>query len=219
MRNLVILIVIILVVGISFFLLLSRDSDNKAIEDINLSENPSLSTGENEMNKKQFSSAPTTLPESDRVGKKARFETNQGNFTISLYGTKTPKTVSNFIFLTKEGFYNGLTFHRVIDGFMIQGGDPDGNGTGGPGYKFEDEFDSSLTFSKVGVLAMANSGPNTNGSQFFITVAPTPHLNSKHTIFGKVVEGYEVVEKISKLSAGGSGSPTNPVVIKKIQII
>jgi len=219
MRNLVIFIVIILVVGFSFFLLLSKDSAEEAIKDIDLSENPSQSTEENKMSSKQYSNAPTTLPENERVGKKARFETNQGTFTLSLYGAKAPKTVSNFIFLTREGFFNGLAFHRVIDGFMIQGGDPDGNGTGGPGYKFEDEFDSSLTFSKVGLLAMANSGPNTNGSQFFITVAPTPHLNAQHTIFGEVIEGYEIVEKISKLAADATDSPESPVTIKKIEII
>ncbi|MDP4000927.1 MAG: peptidylprolyl isomerase, partial [bacterium] len=141
------------------------------------------------MNSKQYAQAPDVLPEAERIGKKARFETNLGKFTIDLFGDKAPKTVSNFIFLAKDGFYNDLTFHRVIEGFMIQGGDPKGDGTGGPGYKFEDEFDDSLTFSKPAILAMANSGPNTNGSQFFITVALTPHLNGLHTIFGEVTEG------------------------------
>ncbi|OGY23798.1 MAG: peptidylprolyl isomerase [Candidatus Woykebacteria bacterium RBG_13_40_7b] len=169
------------------------------------------------MNSKQYTSAPEVLPESERINKKARFETSQGNFTIALFGEKTPKTVSNFIFLAKEGFYDGLTFHRVIDEFMIQGGDPKGDGTGGPGYQFEDEFDSSLTFSKVGLLAMANSGANTNGSQFFITVAPTEHLNGKHTIFGEIIEGYDIVEKISKVTTGEGDKPQEPVVINKIE--
>jgi len=171
------------------------------------------------MSAKSYSAFPGVLAESERVGKKAKVDTNLGSFTINLFGDKAPKTVSNFIFLAKDGFYNGLTFHRVIDNFMIQGGDPSGNGTGGPGYQFEDEFDPSLTFSKPGVLAMANSGPATNGSQFFVTVAAAEWLNNKHTIFGEVVEGMDVVEKISKTPRDQSDKPLEAVVIKKIEII
>lgn len=171
------------------------------------------------MSAKSYSAFPGLLAENERVGKKAKFDTNLGSFTINLFGDKAPKTVSNFIFLAKDGFYNGLVFHRVIDNFMIQGGDPSGNGTGGPGYQFEDEFDSSLTFSKPGMLAMANSGPATNGSQFFVTVSATEWLNSKHTIFGEVVEGMDVVEKISKTPRDQSDKPLEAVVIKKIEII
>lgn len=218
MRNLIIFLVIIAVVAISFYFLLSRNSGSEDISDINITEQSTQST-QREMNQKQYSSPPGILPETERIGKKAKFETNQGNFTINLFGEKAPKTVSNFIFLAKDGFYNGLTFHRVITGFMIQGGDPAGNGTGGPGYSFEDEFDSSLTFSKPGILAMANSGPNTNGSQFFITVAPTPNLNNLHTIFGEVVEGNDTVAKISKLQTDSSDKPLQPVVIKKLEIL
>jgi len=122
---------------------------------------------------------------------------NGGQFVVQLFDDQAPKTVNNFVFLARNCFYDGTTFHRVIDGFMAQGGDPTGTGTGGPGYQFEDEF-SDLTFDKPGLLAMANSGPNTNGSQFFITYAPTPHLNGLHTIFGQVVEGMDVVNGITR---------------------
>ena len=166
------LIVLGIIVGaaVIIFVLTSRNDPSKDTKDGQVSLGPSA-TKESQMNSKQYSQAPDVLPEAERVGKKARFETSQGTFTIDLFGTQAPKTVSNFIFLAKEGFYDSLTFHRVIADFMIQGGDPAGNGTGGPGYQFEDEFDPSLTFSKKGILAMANSGPATNGSQFFITVA------------------------------------------------
>ena len=120
-----------------------------------------------------------------------------GEFVVRLFADKAPKTVNNFIFLAREGYYDGTTFHRVLDGFMAQGGDPTGTGAGDPGYKFEDEV-SDLTFDKPGLLAMANSGPNTNGSQFFITYVPTPHLNGKHTIFGEVIEGMDVVNAITR---------------------
>jgi cyclophilin family peptidyl-prolyl cis-trans isomerase len=119
-----------------------------------------------------------------------------GTFVIELYVDKAPITVNNFIFLARQGFYDGVTFHRVLEGFMAQTGDPTGSGMGGPGYEFEDEF-SDLIFDKPGLVAMANSGPNTNGSQFFITFGPTPHLNGRHTIFGQVVEGMEMVLSIT----------------------
>ncbi|HEX5809558.1 MAG TPA: peptidylprolyl isomerase [Anaerolineales bacterium] len=119
-----------------------------------------------------------------------------GEFVVELFADKTPVTVNNFVFLAQQGYYTGTTFHRVLEGFMAQGGDPTGTGTGGPGYQFEDEF-SDLTFDKPGLLAMANAGSNTNGSQFFITYAPTPHLNGLHTIFGEVIEGMDVVNSIT----------------------
>ncbi len=223
MKNLLpILVVILIVGGIIFLFNSSGGSDDTTLNtttDQETDQSTNKDKGEINMNSKQYSSFPGKLAESERVGKKARFETNLGNFTVTLFGNKAPNTVSNFIFLAKEGFYNELTFHRAIADFMIQGGDPLGNGTGGPGYSFEDEFDSSLTFSKPGILAMANSGPNTNGSQFFITVAPTPHLNSLHTIFGEVVEGNDIVEKISKVQVDSSDRPSQPVVIKRIEII
>src|SRR5512141_1380633 len=127
---------------------------------------------------------------------KARMETDKGTMVIELFADKTPKTVNSFVFLSREGFYDGVIFHRVIDNFMVQGGDPTGTGRGGPGYKFGDEFDISLKHDKQGVLSMANAGPGTNGSQFFITHGPTPHLNGKHTVFGQVVEGLDVLMSI-----------------------
>lgn len=120
-----------------------------------------------------------------------------GEFVVQLFPDKAPVTVNNFVYLARNGFYDGTTFHRVLDGFMAQGGDPTGTGSGGPGYQFEDEI-SDLTFDKPGLLAMANAGPNTNGSQFFITYVPTPHLNGLHTIFGEVIEGMDVVEGITR---------------------
>src|SRR3990167_8642032 len=218
MKTLLIVSGIIVVVVVIILALASGNDQSKATNDGPTSIN-TAATKEAQMSSKQYSQAPDVLPEAERVGKKARFETNLGNFTAALFGDKVPKAVSNFIFLAKEGFYEGLIFHRVIADFMIQGGDPKGDGTGGPGYKFEDEFDSSLTFSKPAILAMTNSGPNTNGSQFFITVTPTTHLNNKHTIFGEVTEGYDVVEKISQVETGASDKPKDPVIIKKIEIL
>jgi cyclophilin family peptidyl-prolyl cis-trans isomerase len=126
----------------------------------------------------------------------ARMETEKGEMVIELFADKAPKTVNNFVFLSRQGFYNGIIFHRVIADFMVQGGDPSGTGTGGPGYKFEDEFDSSLKHDKPGVLSMANAGPGTNGSQFFITHVPTPWLDNKHSVFGQVAEGMDVLMSI-----------------------
>ncbi len=148
----------------------------------------------------------------------ATLKTNKGDIVLDLFSKETPKTVNNFLALAGNGFYNGVTFHRVIQGFMIQGGDPTGTGSGGPGYTFEDEIVPSLVFDGPGILAMANSGPSTNGSQFFITVAPTLHLNGKHTIFGRVSQGQDVVEAISKVPAGAGDKPLTPVVIQSIVI-
>jgi peptidyl-prolyl cis-trans isomerase B (cyclophilin B) len=127
---------------------------------------------------------------------KATLDTNKGTIELALYPEYAPKTVNNFVFLANDGFYDGLTFHRVISNFMIQGGDPTGNGTGGPGYRFEDETRLNPLTHETGVISMANAGPNTNGSQFFITHSPQPHLNGKHTVFGKVTKGMDVVNAI-----------------------
>lgn len=130
--------------------------------------------------------------------KQATIETSKGNIVIELYDDKVPKTVANFEKLAGEDFYDGLKFHRVIDDFMVQTGCPQGTGTGGPGYQFEDEFHAELTHDGPGVLSMANSGPNTNGSQFFITHVPCPWLDNKHSIFGKVTEGQDIVNAIAQ---------------------
>ena len=128
----------------------------------------------------------------------ASIETDRGTIEIQLYPEHAPKTVNNFVFLAKEGFYDGLTFHRVINNFMIQGGDPTGTGTSGPGYKFADETYGNPLKHETGVISMANAGPNTNGSQFFITHSPQPHLNGHHTVFGKVTKGQDVVNAIKQ---------------------
>lgn len=148
-------------------------------------------------------------------------ETNMGNITIALKPDAAPKAVENFLQLAGKGYYNDVIFHRVIKGFMIQGGDPTGTGRGGEsvyGKPFEDEVTPSLTFTKPGILAMANAGPRTNGSQFFITTAATPWLNNKHTIFGEVIEGYSVVQKIENTAVNGQDKPLTPVKILKITL-
>jgi peptidyl-prolyl cis-trans isomerase B (cyclophilin B) len=138
----------------------------------------------------------------------AILHTNKGDITIELTPDKTPVTVASFVNLIKHDYYSGITFHRVIPGFVIQGGDPTGTGSGGPGYKFEDEFDPSLKHSSAGILSMANAGPKTNGSQFFITLDPQPHLDNRHSVFGKVTSGMDVVKKI----AGGDKIESAEVV-------
>src|SRR5690349_21104758 len=163
----------------------------------------------------------------------AHFTTSEGAFTIRLFEDEVPNTVANFVGLAegtkewtdpksgqkvKRPYFDGLIFHRVIDGFMIQGGDPLGTGTGGPGYKFKDEFHPDLTFDKPHLLAMANAGPGTNGSQFFITVAPTTWLNRKHTIFGEVTKGADIVDAIAKAPTGPQDRPRTGVVINKISV-
>jgi cyclophilin family peptidyl-prolyl cis-trans isomerase len=141
---------------------------------------------------KQWSKPPAMVIDTKKKYS-AVMHTEKGDITIELFADKTPKTVNNFVFLAREGFYNGVIFHRVIADFMVQGGDPTGTGSGGPGYKFEDEFNPTLKHDKPGVLSMANAGRNTNGSQFFITHVPTPWLDMKHTVFGEVVKGMDVV--------------------------
>ena len=141
-------------------------------------------------------SSPPTMEIDPSQSYEAVFRTEIGEFRVRLLADQAPMTVNNFVFLAKQGYYDNTTFHRVLPGFMAQGGDPTGTGGGGPGYTFEDEFDPDLLFDQAGRLAMANRGPNTNGGQFFITYAPTPHLNGLHTIFGVVVEGAEVLSRL-----------------------
>lgn len=149
------------------------------------------------MSEKQWSSPPSMQIDSEKTYY-ATIETNKGPIEIELYPKYAPKTVNNFVFLAQQGFYDGITFHRVISNFMIQGGDPTGTGRGGPGYRFEDEVKGNPLTHDTGVISMANAGPNTNGSQFFITHSPQPHLNGKHTVFGKVIKGMDVVNAIQQ---------------------
>ena len=163
----------------------------------------------------------------------ANFSTTEGDFKVRLFDDKAPRTVANFVDLaegskeftdpktrqkTTRPFYDGLTFHRVIDGFMIQGGCPLGNGMGGPGYQFADEFGAGLRHDREGLLSMANSGPNTNGSQFFITLAPTPWLDNKHAIFGEVTEGLDVIRRIGKTRTGPNDRPAKEIVVSSVSI-
>ncbi|MBN2603896.1 MAG: peptidylprolyl isomerase [Candidatus Thermoplasmatota archaeon] len=148
----------------------------------------------------------------------AEFKTNMGNFEIELFENRVPKTVNNFLKLVGDGFYNGIIFHRVIKGFMIQGGCPEGTGRGGPGYTIPDEFHPDLKHNSPGMLSMANAGPNTGGSQFFITVAPTPWLDNHHSVFGKVVDGMEIVTNISKIQTDRNDRPLKEVIINSINI-
>ncbi|HEX2168064.1 MAG TPA: peptidylprolyl isomerase [Longimicrobiales bacterium] len=141
----------------------------------------------------------------------AKFSTNHGDFDVELFEDKAPVTTKNFIDLAEKGYYDGLTFHRVIENFMIQGGCPQGTGTGGPGYKIADEFHPELRHDAPGVLSKANAGPNTGGSQFFITLAATPWLDNKHAVFGRVVNGMDVVEKIGKVRTDSGDKPSEPI--------
>ena len=137
----------------------------------------------------------------------ATLRISAGDIVVELFADRVPHTVNNFIFLARDKFYDGITFHRVIPGFMAQGGDPTGSGSGGPGYRFKDEFHPSLRHDGAGILSMANAGPNTNGSQFFITFAATPHLDNKHSVFGKVVNGMDALMKISPRDPGRATAP------------
>jgi peptidyl-prolyl cis-trans isomerase A (cyclophilin A) len=163
----------------------------------------------------------------------AHFDTTLGKFTAELFEDKTPKTVANFVGLAEGSkewthpktkakstapYYDGIVFHRVIEGFVIQGGDPLGLGYGGPGYNFEDEFHPSLRHDRAGILSMANAGPNTNGSQFFVTLGPTPHLDRRHSVFGAVIDGLDVVEKIGHTKTDSQDRPLTPIVMNKVTI-
>jgi cyclophilin family peptidyl-prolyl cis-trans isomerase len=148
----------------------------------------------------------------------ATISTDKGDIILELFADKAPATVNNFVFLAQEGFYDGTIFHRVIAGFMAQGGDPTGTGRGGPGYRFGDEFHASLKHDKAGILSMANAGPGTNGSQFFITYSPTPHLNNKHSVFGQVISGMDVLSAIPERDPMQVNSPAikiNKIVIRE----
>ncbi len=166
-------------------------------------------------------------------GTYAKFVTTEGNFTVRLFEQEAPRTVENFVGLAegskewsdprtnqkvRKPYYDGTIFHRVIDAFMIQGGDPLGQGIGGPGYNFADEFHPKLRHNKAGIMSMANRGPNTNGGQFFITLAPTPHLDDRHTVFGEVVDGVDVISKIGRTRTGDRDRPVKDIVIQHVII-
>lgn len=154
----------------------------------------------------------------DQMSGIVTMKTNMGTMKFQLETEKAPITTENFIKLSNEGFYNGLIFHRVIKDFMVQGGDPNGDGTGGPGYQIKDEFHSELKHDKIGILSMANAGPNTGGSQFFITLTATPWLDNKHSVFGHLIEGEEVLNKIGSISTNAGDKPLNDVVVESVTV-
>ncbi len=169
-------------------------------------------------NKKENSMNDSTKTDTKTV---AVIKTNMGTIEIELFKDKAPRTVENFAGLAKKGYYNGVIFHRVIDGFMIQGGDPTGTGRGGESFwggKFKDEFHPDLKHDSPGILSMANAGPNTNGSQFFITLVPTPHLDGRHSVFGKVINGMDVVRAIGKTETNAQDRPVKDVIMEKVTI-
>jgi peptidyl-prolyl cis-trans isomerase B (cyclophilin B) len=157
-------------------------------------------------------STPPAMQIDPKKKYKAHMETDKGTMVIELFADKTPNTVNSFVFLAREGYYENVIFHRVIANFMAQGGDPTGTGSGGPGYKFGDEFHPSLKHDKQGILSMANAGPGTNGSQFFITHGPTPHLDNRHSVFGQVVEGLDVLMSIPPRDPNNRNTPAVKII-------
>ena len=170
----------------------------------------------NEERKTEFDQAEEVLEEGHDYG--AVIETSKGRIVVDLFQDQAPKTVNNFVFLARNHFYDGVVFHRVLEDFMAQTGDPTGTGRGGPGYRFEDEVNTGLGHDEKGTLSMANAGPNTNGSQFFITFGPTPHLNGKHTVFGKVVEGVEVLDALTRVDPSRRGA-SEPDKMEEVYIV
>lgn len=160
----------------------------------------------------------TNMNSKESENRVAVIKTNQGVMELELFEQRAPITTKNFIDLANKGFYDGLIFHRVIKNFMIQGGDPNGDGTGGPGFTIQDEFHPELKHDKAGILSMANAGPNTGGSQFFITLVPTPWLDNKHSVFGQVIKGEDVLIKIGNVKTGFGDKPLEDVVIESITI-
>ncbi len=155
----------------------------------------------------------------ENVSLVAEIDTDLGTISVELFAAEVPETVKNFVSLAEKGYYDGVIFHRVIPGFMIQGGDPTGTGRGGPGYTILDEFHPKLRHDKAGILSMANAGPDTGGSQFFITLAATPHLDDRHAVFGRVVSGQDVVKKIGDAPRDRGDRPQTPVKMKKVRIV
>lgn len=212
MKNIILSLVVIAIVVVGGYYLFRND--DKAATPVVTTDNLLASTTVETQN----TQTTTTIKKEKNM---ITIETNYGTIVFETYNNDAPKTVENFVTLANKGFYNGLTFHRVIPGFMIQGGDPNGNGTGGPGYKFDDELNPNTASYKAGykkgVVAMANAGPNTNGSQFFIMTADYP-LPNNYTIFGKVVSGQDVVDKIASVKTGANDKPVSPVVMKTVTV-
>ncbi|KKS36873.1 MAG: Peptidyl-prolyl cis-trans isomerase [Parcubacteria group bacterium GW2011_GWA2_42_14] len=217
-----VIIIFVITLGIGGFFAVNRRPAEV------LSENPAVTpvSVSNTLSVNQPSATNKELENTENTAVKNRMyivtiETSLGEIQFETFDKDAPKTVNNFITLAGKGFYDGLTFHRVVKGFVIQGGDPNGNGTGGPGYKFEDELDPNSESGKFGykkgIVAMANSGPDTNGSQFFITLGDVP-LPYKYTIFGKVVKGIEAVDKIGIVETGAQDKPLQPVFMKKVKV-
>lgn len=218
-KNLVTALAVILILGVGAYFgyqAMQEEPAQTTTETLNYDAN-NTST-ENTQVTEQTPTPPASTTETEAPASTViAFETSQGNFKVTLDGKAAPKTVANFVKLANEGFYNGLIFHRVIEDFMIQGGDPAGNGTGGPGYQFEDEFNSNKAVR--GAIAMANSGPNTNGSQFFIiTSEATPWLDGKHTVFGRVTAGMDVIDKIEGVETGPMDRPVKDVIMTKVSV-
>jgi len=220
MRNIILSLIVIGVVVLGGYYLFR---DNKTVQDsiVNL-QSVTTSTGQTSvMEDGTITNNPSTSSGQVTKSHMIKIETNYGKIVFETYDSDAPNTVANFVTLAGKGFYNGLIFHRVIKGFMIQGGDPSGNGTGGPGYKFADELDPNTASYKAGykkgVVAMANSGPDTNGSQFFIMTEDYP-LPNAYTIFGKVLSGQDVVDKIANVQIGANDKPISPVVMKTVSV-
>jgi cyclophilin family peptidyl-prolyl cis-trans isomerase len=225
MRNIILSLIVVTIVLAGGYYFLNKNKENKQNESLGVDLNYyGTTTSENNSVTPEGGDAlekPQTVDITNKTKNMVTIDTNYGKIVFETYNSDAPNTVKNFVTLAEKGFYNGLTFHRVIKGFMIQGGDPSGNGTGGPGYKFPDELNPATPSYKAGykkgVVAMANAGPNTNGSQFFIMTADYPLPNS-YTIFGKVVSGQDVVDKIANVQTGANDKPVTPVVMKVVTV-
>ena len=219
--NSILIIILISVIGLGSYLYQKTQIQESATNVSTDSTGGALSVKETPVDQTPEDTKLQTMAENNKNMNKVTVDTNFGKIVLELYPKDAPKTVENFVTLAKKSFYDGLTFHRVISGFMIQGGDPLGTGTGGPGYTFADELDPNTPSAKAGykkgVLAMANAGPNTNGSQFFIMLADYP-LPRNYTIFGRVILGQEVVDKIGQIKTGPNDRPVTPVVMKMVTV-
>ena len=194
----------------------SSDVSGGAAQEVEIPEGYSVTPYLSEQQQRTFSEPQQVLEENTDYA--AIIQTNEGTLVADLYEDRTPETVNNFVFLARNRYYDGVVFHRVLEDFMAQTGDPTGTGRGGPGYRFEDEFNAELKHDEKGTLSMANAGPNTNGSQFFITFGPTPHLNGRHAVFGKVVEGIEILDNLTRVDPTRSGG-AQPDKMEEVYIV